>query len=161
MDSSQQQNNPDQIIVGQAKLSRRLIGWLATIVGVFFGLIAVVLLASEFTLLVHGKKAEGTVLSVPCQYQPAGARAVCNAEISYTTQDGQYTTATIAGITSVYYTGQKVSILYNPNDLNEIDTANYFFLLIRIIEFLIIPIAALIVGIFVLKKPKVKTLPNI
>jgi len=156
------QVDPSQIIIGKTKLNRRLIGWLAIIVGVFFGLIALVLLVKDFSLLIHGEKTTGTVQSVSCHWDAAGVtKQTCDVQISFITKDGQQYPGTIQDAAPLdYSSGENISVSYNPGNPNEIVVANHL-LFFRVIELIIIPAILLIGGIFLLRKPKMKIKPII
>ena len=137
-------------------------GWLGVIVGVFFGLIALVLLANELKLFFYGVKAEGTVKSVSCQWDYVGKypNERCAAQISFTTKDGRQYPGTIQDAGPNFFSGKKISVLYNSDYPDQFEVENYL-LLLWAFELIAIPVIALAMGIFLLKKPKTKIVPSV
>ena len=159
MDPAQTPNpvDPNHIGVGNARMSRSfIIGW-SFFLALLFGFIAVIFSVNAINPMVHGKTAEGTVVAVQVNDSPGQGPSNWNADIAYIAQDGKQYRGTIIASLTPYSVGETVSILYDPNDPSQIQTANYFFLFVQVALFWIVPLAAIIIIIVVLvKKPKDK-----
>jgi hypothetical protein len=150
--------DPNQITIGNAKLSRSfIVGW-SFFLAILFGFIAYLFASNAITLMLYGKEVEGTITSTTAVHSVGtnGGGFSWNVDMSYTGQDGnQYNGEISNSPTSLGTVGNTVSILYNPNSPSDIAVANYFFLIAQIALFSLLPLVALIVGIVVLvKKPK-------
>ncbi len=78
--------DPNQISFGNAKLSRSFVAGWSFFLALLFGFIAVIFSMNAFTLIVHGKKAQGTITAVRVD-EGAGKASDWNADVSYTGKD--------------------------------------------------------------------------